>query len=87
MSDQSKTAQFIDLLTGKTTSWATAEDGDPTSFYRRFTELFKRMFDHSPEGKEQLSSALHFHSHESGGDGADGGSNSINVVYLIAAKR
>lgn len=51
-SDQ-KTAQFLNLLTGRALKWASAvweRGGKPTNSYNWFIELFKGVFDHQLEG-------------------------------------
>lgn len=53
--NQQKIAQFINLLTGKALHWAIAvweKGGKPTTLYKHFVALFKRVFNHQPEGVE-----------------------------------
>lgn len=53
--DQSKTAQFLSLLTGKALNWATMvweKGGKPLSSYNCFIALFCQVFNHALGGKE-----------------------------------
>lgn len=53
--DQQKIAQFLNLLTNNALRWAIAiwEKGEESlSFYEQFFEMFGRVFNHAPEGKE-----------------------------------
>lgn len=56
-----KIVQFINLITGKALTWATAvwsQGGEHTNSYDQFLELFQHVFDYSPEGKEIGESLL-----------------------------
>lgn len=53
--DQQKIAQFLNLITDNALRWVTAiwEKGEESlCSYERFLEMFGRVFDHAPEGKE-----------------------------------
>lgn len=55
LSDHQEIVNIISLLIGKALTWATVlweRKGKATKDYNRFLAMFRRDFDHSPEGKE-----------------------------------
>lgn len=54
ISNDSNIMNIISLLTGKALTWATAvweKIGETVSSYEHFIAIFRRIFDHAPEGK------------------------------------
>lgn len=59
--EEHKIAKFLSLLTGKALRWATAvlnQGGKPIGSYELFLSLFKKVFDHEPEGTEVSESLV-----------------------------
>lgn len=52
--DMEKLTHFINFLKGKALEWSTAlwQGGNTVSNYKQFLNMFQRVFDHTPDGKE-----------------------------------